>query len=79
MERDGARPAEDSTPLWARALLPLGAAFLGAARLKTFLYDRRLLRRAVLPAPAVSVGNLTFGGTGKTPVTLALTRLLRER
>ncbi|MEW5765015.1 MAG: tetraacyldisaccharide 4'-kinase [Acidobacteriota bacterium] len=79
MVRDGARPAKESIPLWARALLPLGAAFLGAARLKAFLYERGLLRRSVLPAPSVSVGNLTFGGTGKTPVTLALARLLRER
>ncbi|HYE79647.1 MAG TPA: tetraacyldisaccharide 4'-kinase, partial [bacterium] len=32
-----------------------------------------------LPVPVVSVGNIAFGGTGKTPVTLSLARWLTER
>jgi tetraacyldisaccharide 4'-kinase len=32
-----------------------------------------------LPAPVISVGNLTMGGTGKTPCVLRLAELLRER
>lgn len=55
-------------------LLPAGALYLGLARAKAALYGRGWLRRAVLPAPALSVGNLTFGGTGKTPFTLYLAR-----
>ena len=35
--------------------------------------------RAQLPAPVVSVGNLTVGGTGKTPVVACLARLLQDR
>jgi tetraacyldisaccharide 4'-kinase len=46
--------------------------------MKALLYARGLLRRRTLPALTVSVGNLTFGGTGKTPVALALARLLRD-
>jgi tetraacyldisaccharide 4'-kinase len=43
------------------------------------LYARGLLRTQTLPAPVVSVGNLTVGGTGKTPVVACLARLLQDR
>ncbi|MGO8762901.1 MAG: tetraacyldisaccharide 4'-kinase [Desulfobaccales bacterium] len=51
---------------------------LGAAWRRT-LYARGLLRAKKLPAPVVSVGNLTVGGTGKTPVAACLARLLQDR
>ncbi|HJQ20183.1 MAG TPA: tetraacyldisaccharide 4'-kinase [Gemmatimonadaceae bacterium] len=50
------------------ALLPLAAVYRGASALRTRLYDTGVLRVAATPIPAVSVGNLTVGGTGKTPV-----------
>lgn len=50
------------------ALLPLSAAFGLVARARGRLYDAGILRRHALPLPALSVGNLTVGGTGKTPV-----------
>jgi tetraacyldisaccharide 4'-kinase len=66
----------ERTPRWAYALWPLGACFLGAARLRAAAYEAGLRRRVPLPHPAVSIGNLTFGGTGKTPVTIAVARIL---
>ena len=42
-------------------------------------YARNLLRRHRLPAQVVSVGNLTWGGTGKTPLVLHLARAFQER
>ena len=51
---------------------------LGAGLRRT-LYARGWLRMKKLPAPVVSVGNLTVGGTGKTPVVACLARLLQDR
>ena len=41
-----------------------------------WFYDSGLRKRAKLPVPVVSVGNLTFGGTGKTPAVQELCRML---
>jgi tetraacyldisaccharide 4'-kinase len=43
---------------------------------RNWLYDRRLLPMRGLPRPAVSVGNITTGGTGKTPMVAWLTTAL---
>jgi tetraacyldisaccharide 4'-kinase len=49
-------------------LLPPAAAFLGITTLRAAAYRRRWLPASRLPVPVVSVGNLTVGGTGKTPM-----------
>ncbi len=52
--------------------------WLYAAGLRAF--DRRNAARAErLPVPVVSIGNLHFGGTGKTPLVVALAEHLSER
>jgi tetraacyldisaccharide 4'-kinase len=70
-------PPEAPLPLRAAAALAAGLYGLGA-RGRRELYGRGLLRARRLPAPVVSVGNLTVGGTGKTPVTACLARELRR-
>jgi tetraacyldisaccharide 4'-kinase len=60
-------------PLGARALSGLYAAVIQS---RLLLYRHGLLRRKAIPAPVVIVGNLTTGGSGKTPLTMALVERL---
>ena len=50
-----------------------------AVQIRLDLYRRRILRPQELGCPVVSVGNLTVGGTGKTPVAEMLARELQRR
>lgn len=61
------------------ALLPLSGLFAVGTELRRLAYATGLLRRERAPIPVVSVGNLTVGGTGKTPLTLWLARRLQLR
>ena len=56
---------------------PLSLLYGGVVRARAALYASGGLASRVLAAPVVSVGNLTFGGTGKTPFVEFLARRLR--
>lgn len=75
---------EAQTPAWwydgapipwpARVLAPLYGA---VAALRRGLYRRGWLRSRSVPVPVIVVGNITAGGTGKTPLTIELVERLR--
>ncbi len=57
-------------------LAPLGALYGAAVAAKDLAYDPRWLRAKRLRWPVVSVGNLSVGGSGKTPLAIRLAELL---
>jgi tetraacyldisaccharide 4'-kinase len=59
-------------------LAPLALAYGGAAALRAELYRRGWLPRARLSGPVISVGNLSLGGSGKTPLVARVAELLRD-
>ncbi|MGI8895303.1 MAG: tetraacyldisaccharide 4'-kinase [Casimicrobiaceae bacterium] len=66
------------TPITA-LLLPLAWAYDAMAGLRRILYRRGILRATKLPVPVVVVGNIAVGGTGKTPLVIALAEALDAR
>jgi tetraacyldisaccharide 4''-kinase len=58
---------------------PLAILFGLGVRIRNGLYDRGVLRPRRLAGPVVSVGNLSVGGSGKTPFVLLLGELLKQR
>jgi len=60
------------------ALAPLGVAWTAVMAARNAAYDRGLLPVHAAPVPVVSVGNLTLGGTGKTPLVAWVARRLRD-
>jgi tetraacyldisaccharide 4'-kinase len=67
-----------ASPLVRTLLQPLGLLYGTAMRLRIALYEHGLLRSRRLPGTVISVGNLTVGGTGKTPMVLWIAERLVE-
>ncbi|MDR2682772.1 MAG: tetraacyldisaccharide 4'-kinase [Dysgonamonadaceae bacterium] len=59
--------------------LPLSRLYGLAVELRNKLFDRRILPSETFPVPVISIGNLAVGGTGKTPHTEYLIRLLSKK
>ena len=58
---------------------PASLLFGGVARLRVWCYRRSILRTRRLDSVVISVGNLTVGGTGKTPMVIWLAERLIAR
>ncbi|MDD2365349.1 MAG: tetraacyldisaccharide 4'-kinase [Desulfuromonadaceae bacterium] len=60
-------------------LAPLGKIYSLVQSVRVLLYRFGILKSRQLPRPVVSIGNITVGGTGKTPVTAYIARELIKR
>src|SRR5437870_12042099 len=73
-QRRGKRAA-----LMRAALFALSKTFQLAVKARRFLYNVRILRDTTLGVQVIAIGNLTVGGTGKTPVVEKFARELRDQ
>ena len=75
--------AKKEKKTWERVLLSplhlLSLPYGVGVRLRTLLFGLGLLRSKRLPCPVISVGNLTAGGTGKTPLVMWIAKVLAEK
>lgn len=60
-------------------LYPLSLLYGLITAVRNFLYDTGILRSVEFPFPVICVGNITVGGTGKTPHTEYIAGLLKDK
>lgn len=58
---------------------PFSPLYSAAMQLREHLYQKGFFKSTPFEVPVISVGNLTLGGTGKTPMVQYLARLLQEK
>lgn len=61
------------------ALFPLSIAYQGATGVRNLMFDWGVRKARKVESKVISIGNLTMGGTGKTPTTLAFIEMLQKR
>ncbi len=66
-------------PWYAFLLAPFALIFRLITDVRNFLFDHKILRSFKSPIPTLIVGNLSVGGTGKTPMVEFLIRNLTEK
>ncbi|MEX2220939.1 MAG: tetraacyldisaccharide 4'-kinase [Candidatus Rokuibacteriota bacterium] len=69
---------DPDTPVVTAGLSALSLGYRGALRIRDLAYHWKVLRTGHLPGAVVSVGNLTLGGSGKTPTVELAVRTLQE-
>ncbi|ANH81052.1 tetraacyldisaccharide 4'-kinase [Niabella ginsenosidivorans] len=62
-----------------KLLLPISWLYVAGVRIFNFLYDSGLKGSTRFSLPLICVGNLSVGGTGKSPMVEYLVRLLKEQ
>lgn len=60
-------------------LFPVSVAYGFITSLRNFLFDIGILKSTAFSIPIISIGNITVGGTGKTPLSDYLINLLKDK
>ena len=60
-------------------LFPFFLIYLLIVAVRNYLYDIKLFKSIKLPCKIISVGNIAVGGTGKTPVVIAIAKFLQQQ
>ena len=60
-------------------LLPFSLLYGGIIRLRNKLFDNKVFRSAKFDLPVICIGNLSVGGTGKSPMVEYLVKILHEK
>jgi len=64
--------------IWHVLLVPLSWLFWLLSSLRRLAYRLRIFKTIHLPVPIIVIGNITVGGTGKTPLVIWLAEQLRQ-
>lgn len=64
---------------WRRLLLPFSGIYWGITSIRNVFYDLGLMRKTSFDLPIINVGNLSVGGTGKSPHVMYLIDLLKDK
>ena len=62
-----------------KILFPIFLLYRFMMAIRNFLYDKNILvKTSALPGKTISVGNIAFGGTGKSPMVIEIARTLKQ-
>jgi len=66
-----------TSPVWGIIMSVLSVLYRAAVYLRRIFYKLHFFKREKISCPVISVGNLTLGGTGKTPTVVQVAQLLK--
>jgi tetraacyldisaccharide 4'-kinase len=64
---------------WRIALLPFSWIYASVVSIRNWMYNSRLKESVPIPGNSICIGNITVGGTGKSPLTAYLAELFRDK